>query len=271
MLDFPRFDLSESSYAVAMMADVTPAWREVYVAILDGLLERHTTHWAAIDWLTQIGHDPDRERYPEELARLWLPPHLVGRYDMPGWTANGIEPWGLAPDPVGAEGNLFFKGWFNLMLGFRGYVSRDGRWRQPFDVAGYEGRSFSWTHDGINALLARQWSARPEGPHCENTKIWPYCLSAAGLGLLMHDTLTGGRDHAVFGEWVEIAKRKFIGLAGSGPGRLDGAVFRPDRGTTSTGRCNGRPVGVDLHAPSGSEAGRDSLSDRGRPNRVERS
>lgn len=215
MLDFPRFDLSESSYAVAMMADVTPAWREVYVAILDGLLERHTTHWAAIDWLTQIGHDPDRERYPEELARLWLPPHLVGRYDMPGWTANGIEPWGLAPDPVGAEGNLFFKGWFNLMLGFRGYVSRDGRWRQPFDVAGYEGRSFSWTHDGINALLARQWSARPEGPHCENTKIWPYCLSAAGLGLLMHETLTGGRDHAVFGEWVEIAKRKFIGLAGS--------------------------------------------------------
>jgi hypothetical protein len=213
VLNFPRFDLSESSYAIPMMADVTPAWREVYAEILDGLLDRHTTHWAAIDWLTRIGHDPDRENYPEDLARLWLPPHLIGRYDMPGWTANGVQPWGLAPDPIAAEGNLFFKGWFNLMLGFRGYVSRDGRWREPFEVTGYEDQRFSWTHDGINALLTRQWTARPEGLHCENTKIWPYCLSAAGLGLLMHDTLTGGNDHWVYDHWVQIAKQKFMGLA----------------------------------------------------------
>jgi Linalool dehydratase/isomerase len=213
VLNFARFDLSESSYAIAMMADVTPAWREVYAEILDGLLDRHTTYWAAIDWLTQIGHDPDRENYPEDLARLWLPPHLIGRYDMPGWTANGVEPWGLAPDPIGAEGYLFFKGWFNLMLGFRGYVSRDGRWREPFAVTGYQDQLFSWTHDGINALLTRQWTARPEGLHCENTKVWPYCLSAAGLGLLMHDILTGRNDHWVFDQWVEIAKQKFMGLA----------------------------------------------------------
>ena len=25
------------------------------------------------------------------------------------------------------------------------------------------------------------------GPHCENTKAWPFCLSAAGLGLMMYD------------------------------------------------------------------------------------
>ena len=114
VLNFPRFDLSESSYAIPMMADVTPAWREVYVEIMDGLLARHTTHWAAIDWLTQI-----------------------------------------APDPVGAEGNLFFKGWFNLMLGFHAYVSRDRRWNEPFTVTGLDDQTFSWTHDGINALLVR--------------------------------------------------------------------------------------------------------------------
>ncbi len=216
VLDFPRFDLSESSYAIPMMADVTPAWREVYVEIMDGLLARHTTHWAAIDWLTQIGHDPDRANYPEELVKLWIPEHLAGDYDMPGWTANGVEPWGLAPDPVGAEGNLFFKGWFNLMLGFHGYVSRDRRWNEPFAVTGLDDRTFSWTHDGINALLARQWSERPEGPHCENTKIWPYCLSAAGLGLLMHDRLTGGHDHWVYDQWVEIARQRFLGITPGG-------------------------------------------------------
>jgi hypothetical protein len=216
VLNFARFDLSESSYAVPMMADVTPAWREVYVEIMDGLLARHTTHWAAIDWLTQIGHDPDRANYPAELVKVWLPEHLIGRYDRPGWTANGVEPWGLQPDPVGAEGNLFFKGWLNLMLGFHGYVSRDRRWNEPFTVTGLNDQSYSWTHDGINALLARQWKRRPEGPHCENTKIWPYCLSAAGLGLRMHDILTGGQGHWIYHRWVEIARRRFLGLTPGG-------------------------------------------------------
>ena len=216
VLNFPRFDLSESSYAIPMMADVTPAWREVYVDIMDGLLSRHTTHWAAIDWLTQIGHDPDRAHYPEAMIKLWMPQHLAGDYDMPGWTANGIEPWGLAPDPIAAEGNLFFKGWFNLMLGFHGYVSRDRKWNEPFNVTGLNDRTYSWTHDGINALLARQWSERPEGPHCENTKIWPYCLNAAGLGLRMHDILTGSNDHWVFDQWIEILKQRFLGMTSDG-------------------------------------------------------
>src|SRR5256885_2026568 len=30
MLSWHRFDLIDSSYAVALMADITPAWREVY-------------------------------------------------------------------------------------------------------------------------------------------------------------------------------------------------------------------------------------------------
>jgi hypothetical protein len=216
VLNFPRFDLSESSYAIPMMADVTPAWREVYVDIMDGLLQRHTTHWAAVDWLTQIGHDPDRANYPQDIIDLWIPSHLVGEYDRPGWVANGVAPWGLAPDPVSAPGNLFYKGFFNLMLGIYGYVSKDRRWNQPFAVTGCNDTTYSWTHDGINALLTRQWAERPEGPHCENTKIWPYCLSAAGLGLQMHDVLSGGHDHWVYDRWVEIFRDKFAEISPGG-------------------------------------------------------
>jgi len=40
MTNFPRFDLQESAYAMALMADRTPAWREVYAEVLDGLLDR---------------------------------------------------------------------------------------------------------------------------------------------------------------------------------------------------------------------------------------
>ena len=48
MLSFARFDLLDSSYAMALMADVTPAWRELYATILDQLVARHTTWWAAV-------------------------------------------------------------------------------------------------------------------------------------------------------------------------------------------------------------------------------
>ena len=65
MLSWHRFDLIDSSYAIALMADRTPAWREVYAEILDQLLQRYAGYWASKDWLEQIGPDPDRESYPE--------------------------------------------------------------------------------------------------------------------------------------------------------------------------------------------------------------
>src|SRR5260370_3339045 len=60
---------------------------------------------------------------------------------------------------------------------------RQGDQDERFDVTGYRNRQFTWTHARIAALISAQWAARPQGPHCENTKIWPFCLSAAGLGL----------------------------------------------------------------------------------------
>jgi len=33
-------------------------------------------------------------------------------------------------------------------------------------------RTFTWTHTRIVEWMAAQWARRPEGVHCENTKIW---------------------------------------------------------------------------------------------------
>jgi hypothetical protein len=209
MCSFPRFDLSESTYALIMMADQTPAWREVYTRVADGLCLRHTTHWAAIDWLTQIGHDPRRENYPEEWRGL-IPRHLWGKYDVPGWTANGVDPWGLQPDPVGSDGNLFFRGYLNLVLSTYRYISGDDKWERPFKVAGYQERTFEWTQTRIVDLLKEQWTRKPEGPHCENTKVWPYCLSAAGLGLQLYDNITGRHSHVVYENWLEYAREHYM-------------------------------------------------------------
>jgi hypothetical protein len=175
--------------------------------------------------LTLIGHDPGQDRYPPEWL-VFLPPHLRGRYDPPGWTANGVEPWGLQPDPIGADGNLFFRGFFNLLLSIYAYVSGDAKWERPFELAGYRDRRFRWSHHEIAEFLNLQWKDRPQGPHCENTKIWPFCVSGAGLGLQLYDGVFGKRYHGVYDEWVEFAKRHYMQL--DGQGRLAGFAFYYD-------------------------------------------
>ena len=216
MLCYHRFDLIDSTYAVALMADRTPAWREVYEQILDELIFRHTGWWAAEDWLTQIGDDPDRAHYPDEY-RMLIPPAYWGNYNVPGWTANGIEPWGLQWDPIGADGNLFFKGFFLVMLGLHRRVTGNARWDAPFDIVRDGEHTFTWWHTKIAEHLAEQWRAHPEGCHCENTKIWPYCLAGAGFGLQLADLAFGTNHHEAFDVWWEIARRDYLHLDGDEP------------------------------------------------------
>lgn len=227
MLSFPRFDLSESTYALLLMSRKTPAWREVYTKVLDELILRHTTHWAAIDWLTKIGPDPDRANYPRRYKAL-IPKDLWGEYDVPGWTANGVEPWGLQPDPIASDGNLFFRGFFTLMLGIHRAVSGEETWQRPFEMAGLDDQTFPWTHSGIASFLSEQWERVPHGPHCENTKVWPFCLSAAGLGLQMTDLTTGSSTHQVYDQWTEdFLRRKYMGFDARGNLKWVGMYYDP--------------------------------------------
>ncbi|MCH9805776.1 hypothetical protein K0U73_18480, partial [bacterium] len=133
MASWHRFDLVDSSYAMGLMAHRTPAWTEPYVAILDQLIARHTSWWSAADWLTQFGHDPDQANYPDAY-RMFIPPELWGEYDTPGWTANGIEPYGKQMDPVQADGMLFYKGFFLVLLGIRSMIDSNDRWNEPFEM-----------------------------------------------------------------------------------------------------------------------------------------
>ena len=197
-----------------MMADQTPAWREAYTRILDELATRHTSYWAAIDWNTFIGPSPDRDKYVAANAPgsyAW-PERLHGNYDSPGWTANGVEPWGMQPDPIGADGNLFFRGWLNLLLTIYKYVSGDDKWEKPWEIAGYENEKFEWTQPRIVEHLHRQYTDHPEGPQCENTKIWPICNSAAGLGMYLSDQLGVSNSHGVFEDWIQFMRDNYMGI-----------------------------------------------------------
>ena len=216
MCSFPRFDLQESTYAIGLMADRTPAWREVYSEILDEIAERSITYWAAVDWLTQFGHDPDRGNYPDAWKGTLIPEEFWGNYDAPGWTANGIAPWGFNADPIGADGNLFFKGWLNLTQSLHTYVSGYDKWASPFNLAGAYASRFEWTQHQLAEHLHQQWLNTPMGPHCENTKAWPFCLSAAGLGLMMYDKVFDKNLHGAYFDWLSFTKDKFYGFEKNG-------------------------------------------------------
>ena len=216
MCAFPRFDLQESTYAIGLMADRTPAWREIYSEILDEIAERSITYWAAVDWLTQFGHDPDRKNYPEIWKGTLIPEEFWGEYDAPGWTANGVAPWGFHADPIGADGNLFFKGWLNLTQSMHTYVSGYDKWSSPFSVAGAYNSRFEWTQHQLADHLHQQWAKTPMGPHCENTKAWPFCLSAAGLGLMMYDKIFDNNFHSSYSNWLSFTKDKYYGFNKNG-------------------------------------------------------
>jgi len=215
VLSYGRFDLSFSAYGILMMADQTPAWREVYARMTDEMARRYPTYWGAVDWLTQIGDDPKRARYPLSVMAT-LPPALRGNYNRFGWTANGVEPWGLQKDPIGADGYLFFRGWFHLLLSTYKYVSGDDKWTKPFKVTGYGDEEFEWDHHRLATRLDEQYRQRPEGPQCENTKIWFYCNMAATLGMHLYDKVYNRQTHRSAENFLEYSRKNYVGVSADG-------------------------------------------------------
>ena len=225
MCAFPRFDLGESGYALPMYCELTPAWREVYTRIARELCERHMTFWAVVDGMTLIGEDPNVDRYPPEY-QIYMPERARGAYAPPGWVGNGLAPWGLNPDPLAADGNIFVRGFFNLLLSVYACVSGDTRYQSPFEISGYLDRKFSWTQPDLARFISEQVVARPEGPHCENTKIWPFCVGATGLGVQAYDAVNGTSLHRPFESWIDFAKANYMGRTRGGD--LDWFAFYYD-------------------------------------------
>ena len=132
-------------------------------------------------------------------------------------------------DPIGATGNLFFKGFFLVMLGLHLRTTGDERWNAPFDIVRDGENTFTWFHTAIADHLHEQWTNAPDGCHCENTKIWPYCLAGAGLGLQLHDLLRGTDHHAVFDDWWrDVCRSKYLHLDGDELPQSGDPLLRPD-------------------------------------------
>lgn len=229
-LNWHRFDLTFASIAIALMADVTPAWREAYAEILDSLALRMTTYWAWHDWIEQRGEDPARGAYPPAYLQLLIPPGLAGRYNVPGWAGNGLAPHPYEPDPVATRGALYYKGFFHAVLGLYEYVSGGDRYDRPFELVYDDRIRFTYDHRAIAETLARQWRETPPGIHCEVRKIWPMCTLLAGLGSRLYDLTHGADLHAAFLGWYDYARRHYLSPVRDHPPEWLTLYYDPDVG-----------------------------------------
>lgn len=218
--NYYRYDLTFSTFAIAMMAEHTPAWREVYSNILDFTAQRFLEYWTFFDWVERKGPDPDRNNYPDWWYDVLMPKGMKGRYDSPGWVGNGIEPYEYDPDPVRGNGhcNAMYKGYLSIITGLYAYISGDDKYDHPFKIVYDDSMVFSYDNTSLNELIADQFYKTTSGISCEVTKAFGWCNNISGMGLKLHD-ITHGTEHvhAYYDFMAFYRKNYMVGGEGTGP------------------------------------------------------
>jgi hypothetical protein len=68
----------------------------------------------------------------------------------------------------------------------------------------------------IAERLESQYRAHPEGPHCENTKIWVFCNTAGGLGMHLYDKVFGRNTHRAFENFIGYTRENYMKVGSDG-------------------------------------------------------
>ena len=181
------YDLTYAVRMLGMMAQQTPAWREVYGEAGDLFNQRMTQYVAWYDWVEQKGLDPNRASYPYFYYRHTMPPGMAGVYNAPGYCGNGLStamdgllqsvvvapvtpnpghPYvhqhspGVGrtydPDPVYAGGasNMMYRGYFLEQIGHMRQITGDPKYDQPYHLVYDDEIQYHYTAEQIAAGMA---------------------------------------------------------------------------------------------------------------------
>lgn len=171
-----RFDAIGVATTLTLAALAGTVEKKTAIAGLDGIVDRLRQYHGFNEWVEQAGPDPDRDGYPRAWRGTLIPESLWGAYDTPGWAGNGSQGNGFEPNPVEAQGAIYFKGFFNYVLGLRSRIEPTDAAR-PIDIVYDDTWSFRYSHDEINSTLVRDFenalAGRSDGLCCEIHKLWP--------------------------------------------------------------------------------------------------
>lgn len=176
-----RYDYTFSSHAVAMAAERTPAYREIYQRTMDSFIQRLIDKQSWWDWTEGLdGND------------------------------GSVIPY--SPDPI-APANIMYSGYFNSVLGLYELVTNDHRYDDDFTLVYNDTLRFTYNHTSITEAIYRQMRENRYGCYgvpCETHSVFYICNMLGSSGLRLYDEAHGTSYSKVVEDWLGWVGDNFI-------------------------------------------------------------
>jgi hypothetical protein len=191
-----RYQLAFSTYALAAMAQRTPAYRTPYVEAMRGAIEKmlHVDTWGY--W--RVPQEEEAGIASAGHVAVLVSPHRRG-------------PAGPPSDPI-ARDNLQYSGHLSTMLGLYEKVSGDSRYDEPFTLSDPEsGVSYTYTHSAVaERIHAQQQRNSFGGVCCEQGMAYVPCNNHALASNTLHDALHGTQYRRDNARWLKTVRSKMV-------------------------------------------------------------
>jgi hypothetical protein len=211
-----RYQLAFSTYALAALAQRTPAYRAPYVEAMRAAIERMLRVEAWGYW-----------RAPQPDAGP------AGGLASSGHVAVLVSPHQRVPvgppsDPI-ARDNLQYSGHLSTMLGLYEKLSGDSRYDNPFTLLDAEsGVSYSYTHSQVAERIHRQQRENNfGGVCCEQGMAYVPCNNHALASNTLHDALHGTEYSRGNARWLQTVRDKLV-LKGPAMRGVFGTAYMKD-------------------------------------------
>lgn len=172
-----RFDAIGVATTLALAARSGLLDSEAATEAIDGIVDRLRRYHGFNEWVEQAGADPRRGDYPDGWRGTLIPESMWGRYDSPGWAGNGSQALGFQPNPIEAQGGIYYKGFLNYVLGLRTLVDPERPGDEAIEIVYDDERTYRYSHHQLNRILESDFAAaldgRSDGLCCEIHKLWP--------------------------------------------------------------------------------------------------
>ena len=193
-----RYQLAFGAYAVAALAQRTPAYRAPYAEAMLGAIEKMLDvaawgYWrapaeeSAAPALAQSGH----------LAVLASP--------------HARRPLGPPSDPI-VRDNLQYSGHLSTMLGLYEKLTGDRGYDRPFTLTDPESSaSYTYTHSEVAGRIhAQQLESPIGGVYCETGTAYVPCNNHALASNALHDAVHGTSYRTANARWLRTVRKRMV-------------------------------------------------------------
>jgi hypothetical protein len=199
-----RYQLAFATYALAALAQNTPAYRAPYLDAIRAAIERMLRVEAWGYW--RVPGPQAEERSAERRGGLASSGHIAVLVNP-----HRRAPLGPPSDPI-ARDNLQYSGHLSAMLGLYEKLSGDDRYDNPFTLHDPEsGVSYSYTHGQVAERIHRQQRENSfGGVCCEQGMAYVPCNNHALASNTLHDALHGTRYSDDNARWLQTVRDKLV-------------------------------------------------------------